>query len=59
LARINEAERAITVLDEIVAAPETARFQRVRATFSRGAGIPATPGRPKWVRSASSQSSMD
>ena len=39
--------------------PETARFQRVRATFSRGAGIPATPGRPQWVRSANSQSSVE
>jgi hypothetical protein len=38
LARMNEAERAITVLHEIVAVSETAHFQRVRTTFLRGAG---------------------
>jgi hypothetical protein len=35
LAGMNEADRAITVLDEIVAEPETANFQRARATFIR------------------------
>ena len=52
LAGMNEAERAITVLDEIVAEPETAHFQRARATFIRVTaelarrGLPALQERP-------------
>jgi hypothetical protein len=53
LAGMNEAERAITVLDEIVAEPETAHFQRARATFIRVTaelarrGLPALQERPR------------
>ena len=53
LARMNEAERAITVLDEIVAEPETAHFQHARATFIRVTaelarrGLPPLQERPR------------
>jgi hypothetical protein len=50
---------ATTVWGSHPCEPETARFQRVRAKFSRGAGIPANSGRLQWIRSANLQSPVD